>query len=550
MTKESYAKDIFISALNKLNINATDRLKFETPKNPDHGDFSSNIAMQLAKELQDNPRNIANKIIENIEYDKSIVTNLEIAGAGFINIKFSNNFYFDALKAIVSQNENYGKQEIGKGKSVNVEYVSANPTGLLHLGHGRNAAIGDTVANLYEWLGYAVTREYYFNNAGNQMNTLAKSIFARYMQVLGKTDFPFPEDGYHGDYIRLIAEEIFAKEGKKYFTGSASDLEILKKYGEVWNFDKIKKTLKRMNIHQDVFYNEDTLYTEGKIDAVIAEFKEKGLAYELDGALWLKLSELGQEKDKVIVKSTGEPTYRLPDIAYHKEKILRNYDIIIDIFGADHIATVTDVFAGVKALGLDASKLKVLIYQFVTLTENGEQVKMSKRTGKSYTLDELLTEVGEDVVRFFFIMRGISTHLEFDLAIAKEQSDKNPVFYLQYAHARICSVIDNAIEKGIVINNNADLTLLSTNAELNLIKELMRFPDIIKIAADKYEPHLIADYLRDVATAFHVFYHECRIIGIENDLMQSRFALVKSVRTVIKNGLTILGISAPERMFN
>jgi arginyl-tRNA synthetase len=550
MTKESYAKDIFISALNKLNINASDRLKFETPKNPDHGDFSSNIAMQLAKELQDNPRNIANKIIENIEYDKSIVTNLEIAGAGFINIKFSNNFYFDALKAIVSQNENYGKQEIGKGKSVNVEYVSANPTGLLHLGHGRNAAIGDTVANLYEWLGYAVTREYYFNNAGNQMNTLAKSIFARYMQVLGKTDFPFPEDGYHGDYIRLIAEEIFAKEGKKYFTGSASDLEILKKYGEVWNFDKIKKTLERMNIHQDVFYNEDTLYTEGKIDAVIAEFKEKGLAYELDGALWLKLSELGQEKDKVIVKSTGEPTYRLPDIAYHKEKILRNYDIIIDIFGADHIATVTDVFAGVKALGLDASKLKVLIYQFVTLTENGEQVKMSKRTGKSYTLDELLTEVGEDVVRFFFIMRGISTHLEFDLAIAKEQSDKNPVFYLQYAHARICSVIDNAIEKGIVINTNADLTLLSTNAELNLIKELMRFPDIIKMAADKYEPHLIADYLRDVATAFHLFYHECRIIGIENDLMQSRFALVKSVRTVIKNGLTILGISAPERMFN
>ncbi len=550
MTKESYANNMFVKALNKLNINANDRLKFETPKNPDHGDFSSNIAMQLAKELKDNPRNIAIKIIEAIEYDKSIIINLEIAGAGFINIKFSNNFYFDALKDIISQNESYGKQTIGIGKSVNVEYVSANPTGLLHLGHGRNAAIGDTVANLYEWLGYDVTREYYFNNAGNQMNNLAKSIYARYMQLQGNSDFPFPEDGYHGEYIKTIAQEIFEKDGSKYIAGIESDLEVLKKYGEVWNFDKIKKTLERMKIKQDIFYNEDSLYSEGKIDAVIAEFKEKNLAYEKEGALWLKLSELGQEQDKVIVKSTGEPTYRLPDIAYHKEKILRNYDIIIDIFGADHIATVTDVFAGVKALGLDSTKLKVLIYQFVTLTENGEQVKMSKRTGKSYTLDELLSEVGEDVVRFFLIMRGISTHLEFDLGIAKEQSDKNPVFYLQYAHARISSVLDQAKDREINIDANVDLTILNHNAEINLIKEMIRFPDVIKVAADKYEPHIIADYLRDVASAFHLFYHDCRILGIENELMQARFALVKSVRTIIKNGLTILGISAPERMFN
>lgn len=550
MTKESYARNIFIDALTKLNINASDRLKFETPKNPDYGDFSSNIAMQLAKELQDNPRNIAFRIIENIEYDKNIVTKLDIAGAGFINIKFSNNFYFDALKMIIDQNENYGKQEVGKGKSVNVEYVSANPTGLLHLGHGRNAAIGDTIANLYEWLGYDVTREYYFNNAGNQMNNLAKSIYARYMQFQGSADFPFPEDGYHGEYIKIIAQELFEKEGTKYNNGTESDLEFLKKYGEVWNFDKIKKTLERMKIKQDVFYNEDSLYSDGKIDAVIAEFKEKNLAYEKDGALWLKLSELGQEQDKVIVKTTGEPTYRLPDIAYHKEKILRNYDIIVDIFGADHIATVPDVFAGVKALGLDSSKLKVLIHQFVTLTENGEQVKMSKRTGKSYTLDELLSEVGEDVVRFFLIMRGISTHLEFDLGIAKEQSDKNPVFYLQYAHARISSVLDQARDRDIKIEENADLTLLNTNAEINLIKEMMRFPEVIKAAADKFEPHIISEYLRDVATAFHLFYHDCRIIGIENDIMQARFALIKSVKTVIKNGLTILGISAPERMFN
>ncbi len=538
----------FQKALSKLNINEEVDIIFEFPKNPEHGDLSTNIAMQLAGKLKKQPRQIAQEVINAIEYDKNIIDKLDIAGAGFINIKFSNKFYSQALKNIYEIGNNFGKSDKGNGIKVNVEYVSVNPTGLLHLGHGRNACIGDTIANLYVWMGYDVTREYYFNNAGNQINNLAKSIYARYRQQLDNPDFPFPENGYHGDYIKEIANNLINGNSDKLIEENEENLTIIRKFGEKWCFGKIKKTLERMSIHQDVYYNEDSLYSDGKIKDVIDEFKKKQIAYEKDGALWLALSKMGLEDDRVIVKSTGEPTYRLPDIAYHREKFLRGFDLLIDIFGSDHIATVPDVLAGVKALGFGPDKVKVYIHQFVTLTENGEQIKMSKRTGKSYTLDDLLDEVGPDVVRFFLLMRGISTHLEFDLGLAREQSDKNPVFYLQYAHARLCSVFDNAESKGLKLNDDVDFQLLQHETEINLIKQLLTFPDFIELACNKGEPQVLADYLRELAAAFHVFYHDCRILGVGDKLSIARLALAKVTLIAMKNGLTILGISAPTRM--
>ncbi len=538
----------FADALKKMGLEEIPEIAFETPKNADHGDLSTNIAMQLPKMLKKPPRAIAEEILQNIEADDEVIEKIDIAGPGFINIKFTPKYYSAELEAILNKAADYGRQDVGKGKKTIVEYVSVNPTGLLHLGHGRNAAIGDTVSNLYDWMGYDVTREYYFNNAGNQMNNLAKSIYARYMQIIDSPEFPFPEDGYHGDYIKTIAQDIVDIESDKYIAGSDDDIAALRKAGELWAFDKIKATLGRMNINQDNYFNEDSLYSDGKIENIINEFKNKGLAYEKDDALWLKLSEMGLQDDRVIVKSTGEPTYRLPDMAYHREKFERGFDVIVDLFGSDHIATIPDVLTGVKSLGYDTDKVKVLIHQFVTLMENGEQVKMSKRTGKNYTLDDLLDEVGEDVVRFFLIMRGINTHLEFDLDLAKEQSDKNPVFYLQYAHARLCSIFDNAIDKDINIDDKADLTLLVDKSEISLIKTLMKFPDYIRLSCDKGEPMILAEYLRDLAAAFHVFYHNCRIIGSEEKLMQARFKLAAATKITLKNGLDILGVSSPERM--
>lgn len=547
--QKNYINPVFRNALNKIGVPEETVLHFEAPKNPDHGDLSCNVAMRSAKAVKKSPRAVAEEIIAALEYDDKLIEHVSIAGPGFINIKFTDGFYADVLKTMDALGDSLGRSNLGKGRKVNVEYISCNPTGLLHLGHGRNAALGDTICNLYEWTGWDVTREYYFNNAGNQMNNLAKSVYARYMQALGDADFPFPEDGYRGDYINIIAAEMKEEFGDKYNAGTEEDISVCRKAGEKWCFNAIIKTLKRMNIEQDVFFNEDSLYSEGKIDAIIKDFKDLGLAYEKDNALWLKLSEMGLEDDRVIVKSSGEPTYRLPDMAYHREKFELGYDLMVELFGADHIATVPDVQAGIKALGYDTDKVKTLIYQFVTLSENGVQVKMSKRTGKSYTLDDLLDEVGPDVVRFFFIMRSLNTHLEFDLALAREESDKNPVFYLQYAHARICSMIAKADELDVKVNNNADFTLLNHKAEISLIKFIMNFGEAVKSSATKCEPQILADFLREAAAAFHVFYHECKIIRAESEeLRDARLKLASIAKIMMKNGLVILGISTPERM--
>lgn len=523
-------------------------VRFEKPKNPDFGDIATNIAMVISKELKKNPRQIAQKILEKLNLDQDFVEKITIDGPGFINIKLTDKFYTTQLDRLFEIGEKYGRSNLGDNLRVNVEYVSANPTGLLHLGHGRNACIGDCIANLYEFLGYDVVREYYFNNAGRQMQTLAESIFARYQQIVIDPEYPFPEDGYHGEYIVEIAKELIKKYGNALKEKTDENLAICRKFGEDWCFAKIRSTLEKLHIRHDVFYNEDSLYTEGKIEELLEDFAQAGLTYEKDGAVWLRLTHLGLREDRVILKSTGEPTYRLPDIAYHREKFRRGFDLIVDIFGADHIATVPDVLAGIEALGYDKSKVKVVIHQFVTLVENGIQVKMSKRSGKSYTLDELIDEVGADVVRFFFLMRSVSSHLEFDLNLAREQSEKNPVFYLQYAYARICSIFDTAMERGIQFNSEISCSALKEPQEISLIKILLLFPEIVQLAAEKFEPQIVAEYLKEVATAFHSFYHDCRIIGSNEPILSARFKLTTVTKNVIKNGLEILGISTPERM--
>lgn len=543
-----------LDVLEQMNITTDVRIIFEKPKQEIHGDLTTNIALTLAKPLGKNPRTIAQDIVSHIDTQSSEITKIEIAGPGFINFYLSDSFYTENLTSILKQGGDYGKSEYGSGKKAQVEFVSANPTGPLNVGHGRQAALGDTLGNLLEWIGYEVTREYYYNNAGRQMIRLAESTYARYRQIFDMS-VPFPEDGYQGEYIREIALELKKEKGDALLSiESEKALETCKTFSEKILFEEIKKVLLRLGITFDVFFNEDSLYHDGKIEEVVAEFRKLDLAYDHDGAVWFRGSKLGLDQDRVIIKNTGEPTYRLPDIAYHREKFRRGFDLIVDVFGADHIATIPDVLAGVKALGYNPECVNVVIHQFVTLLRDGEQVKMSKRAANYVTLDELIDEVGSDAVRFFFLMRASSSHLEFDLNLAKEQSEKNPVYYLQYAHARIASILRFAESEGLTKGDiGVDLVevnshLLTGTSEIALIKLLLEFPDLIESAALSYEPHRLTNYLHDVATAFHKFYHDHRVVIPEKDLSLARLGLCESARRVLANGLSILGISAPERM--
>jgi arginyl-tRNA synthetase len=416
---KKYLNEIFYALSDKLVYLKDITVNFNVPNISTNGDLSTNAAMLLTKKLKRNPREIADEIISNLEYDKNKISSLEIAGPGFINFHFTSSFIAEIVRNIIQAGSNFGKSEKYKGKKAMVEFVSANPTGPLTVGHGRNAVFGDTVANMLAWIGYKVDREYYFNNAGRQMRVLGASVKLRYIELLGK-EIQFPEDYYQGEYIKEIAAKLIEQYGDKLVSELPEG--IFKEAAEREIFIDIEKTLLRLKIKFDKFFNENSLYTNGKIDELLKIFREKKLSYEKDKAVWLKLTELGNEQDKVIVKTTGEPTYRLPDIAYHKTKFERGYDLMVDIFGSDHNATYPDVLAGVKALGFDSDKIKVLIHQFVTILEKGEVVKMSTRKANFITLDELIDEVGSDVVRYFFNMRSISSHLNFDLELAKTQS--------------------------------------------------------------------------------------------------------------------------------
>ncbi len=541
---KTYLASLFNEATKKLIYLNEAPLIFEIPKIESYGDLSTNIAFILSKKLKRNPGEIAKEIISAIAIDNSIIDKIEIAGPGFINFFFNPNYLSQILKRIISLNNNFGRSEKYKGKKANVEFVSANPTGPLTVGHGRNAVCGDTIANILEWVSYNVDREYYFNNAGRQMRMLGDSVRLRYLEILGQ-QIQFPQDYYQGEYIKLIAQDLFNEFSDQLINEPPDG--IFKEISEREIFNDIKKTLERLKINFNIFYNENSLYKDGRIEQLLKIFKEKNLSYEKDSAIWLKLSELGNEQDKVIVKSSGEPTYRLPDIAYHITKFERGYDLIIDLFGSDHNATYPDVLAGLKALGFDTSKVKVLIHQFVTLIRNNEVVKMSTRKANYITLDELIDEVGTDVVRYFFNMRSITSHLNFDLDLAKKQSEENPVFYLQYAHARICSILKMTEEQNL-FSSIENLNLLTTDEEQKLIKELYKFEDIVLESAEAFEIHRLTNYLENLATAFHRFYTFCRIIGSQKELAEARIALSLATKIVLKNGLAILSVSAPERM--
>jgi len=538
------------SALKKIGIESAD-LQFDKPKEEKFGDLSANIAMMLAKELKLPPRKIAQDILDNLQIDPAKISKVEIAGAGFLNFFISDNYYRDVLPLIMEAGNDYGRSDLNNGRSANLEWISANPTGPLHTGHGRAACLGKSISNLLEWTGYKVTREYYYNDAGNQMNNLAKSVYARYMQIIDSS-FDFPEDGYVGDYVKEIAANIYHEKADSLKGNFDSD--YFKREGEKFTFNLIRGTLDRMGIKHDLFFNESSLYENGTIEKTITELKDKELAYDLDGAVWLKMNpEEGFQKDKVIVKSTGEPTYRLPDMAYHIDKIRRGYDLIVDIFGSDHGDTYKEVLYGVKNLGYDDSRIKVIIHQMVTFRMGDESVKMSKRSDKVYSLDELIDDIGVDATQFFFIMRGANTHLDFDIELAKERSDKNPVYYLQYAHARTCGILRNAEEhlKDAVSpsNDNVLINLLVNQDEIRLMKVLNRFPEEVANSAASFEPHKIINYLNELAESFHRFYHNNRIVDPEKiEISLARILLCKATKQVFKNGFEIIGVSAPERM--
>ncbi|HUX93737.1 MAG TPA: arginine--tRNA ligase [Ignavibacteriaceae bacterium] len=541
---KEYLLSIFEEAAKRLVYLRDLNLTFDVPKIESQGDLSSNVAMLLVKQLKKKPREIATEIISTLNVDKQIITKIEIAGPGFINFFFSPSFISRIVNDILTEGENFGKSKKYSGKKANVEFVSANPTGPLTVGHGRNAVFGDTVSNLLEWIGYTVDREYYFNNAGRQMRVLGDSVRLRYLELLGQ-QADFPEDHYQGEYIKDIAKSIYDEFGDLYVNENAEG--IFKERAESEIFTDIKRTLERLNIKHKIFFNENSLYEEGKITEALNTFKGKNLSYEKDGAVWLKLTELGNDQDKVIVKSTGEPTYRLPDIAYHITKFDRGYDLMVDIFGSDHNATYPDVLAGLKALGYNSEKIKVLIHQFVTIMDNGVAVKMSTRKANYITIDQLIDEVGSDVVRYFFNMRNITTHMNFDLALAKKQSDENPVFYLQYANARISSIL-KMIENENLKSSVENIDLLTSIEEQQLLKKLYQFKNEILLSAEYFESHRICSYLEELAAAFHRFYTFCRIIGTEKKLAEARIALAMATKIVIKNGLSVLGVSAPERM--
>lgn len=552
----------------------------ESPRTEAHGDLSSNVAMRLSREEGRPPQQIAVEIVESLPADspaKRFYEKVEVAPPGFINFFLSRESLVLLLHGMLQDSDDFGRREVGQGKRANVEFVSANPTGPLTVGHGRQAVIGDVLSNVLSFCGYGVTREYYFNDAGNQMRILGESVRARYLESLGET-VAFPEQGYQGDYIREIAESLYKENGDSL---RSAPTERFQKAAEKVISEEINRTLERMGVRFDNYFNEYSLYASGKIDEVIERFKELGHAYEKDGALWFKASQFGREEDRVIVKSGGEPTYRLPDICYHVDKIQRGYDLIVDIFGADHHATYPDVLAGVRALGYDTDRVHVLIHQFVTLKRGGEKVKMSTRRATFVTVDDLLDEIANglraeltqaygadspqtepavlermarDAVRFFYNMRRMGSHLDFDLDLATKRNMENPAYYVQYAHARICSIFRVFYEQArspqidFAAVPVETLRLLTEEKEASLIKNLGRFPRLVEEIAEKFEGHRLNEYLLQLATAFQSYYNEHRVIGDDPDLTLARLSLVRAIQIVLRNGLSLLGVSAPEKM--
>ncbi len=528
-----------------LKLESLPPLIFEVPKDPAFGDLASTVALGLARQARRAPHAIAERIVAHIEDPEGMLATTEIAGPGYINFRFSSRFWQQCLAEI--EQPDFGPARFGQGRKVLVEFVSANPTGPLTVGHGRNAVLGDSIARLLEATGHAVTREYYFNNAGRQMMLLGESVKVRYLEQLGE-QLSFPEEGYRGEYITEIARALAAEQGDRLRGEPAAGR--FKEAAECTILADIEAALARIGIRFDAYFNEDSLYRGGQIAAMLEELRSRDLAFDHEGAVWLRGERLGLGKDRVLVKSSGEPAYRLPDIAYHKEKLQRGFGLLVDVLGADHIAEHEEVRAALQALGYDVEKLKAVIYQFVTLTRGGVQVKMSTRRAEYVTVDELLDEVGSDVVRVFFLTRKADSHLEFDLDLAKKQSADNPVFYIQYAHARVSSLVEQAAKAGVHLApaSASHLDTLIAAEEVAVVKLLAQYTDTVEEAARALEPHRLVFYLIDLASEFHRFYNRHRVLTDDAQRTAARLYLAHAVQLVVRNGLSLLGVRAPDKM--
>ncbi len=533
-------------------LNLAEMIRLEVPKDKQHGDFACNIAMVLAKSLHMAPRAIADAIQARIACGGDIAK-VEVAGAGFINFYLTANWLYETLLQIETQKENYGRIDIGKGKKVMVEFVSANPTGPMHMGNARGGALGDCLAAVLDFAGYEVTREFYINDAGNQIEKFGNSLNARYIQALqGESAIEFPEDGYHGDDIKEHAKAFIALYGDKYLSLSEQERkQALVDYALEKNITALREDLERYRIVYDVWFRESTLHESGAVKDAIETLKNNGFTYEEDGAVWLNCEKMGLEKNEVLVRNNGIPTYFAADIAYHMNKLkTRGYDWAINIWGADHHGHVARMKHALDAVGGDGNCLDVVLMQLVRLMRDGEVVRMSKRTGKAITLSDLLEDISVDAARFFFNMRSAGSHLDFDLNLATEQSSDNPVYYVQYAHARICSILRLLQEEGVSVLPYKEIhaDCLKEEAELELLKKLSDLPGEVEAAAKALEPARMTRYVMDLAACFHTFYTACRVKVEDTDLMNARLKLIDATRIVLKGVLTMLKISAPEKM--
>ena len=542
MDLKSDIRNIIYDALNSLNISFDkDDLLIEVPKNKENGDFSSNVAMRLAKTLKDNPVNIANKIKDAIDYSDKI-EKIEVANPGFINIYLKDEYVFSGISNVINDGDNYGKCNVGKGKKIDIEFVSANPTGILHLGTARGAAYGSNLANIMSFAGYNVTKEYYINDAGNQINNLGISIKERYKGLCGKEE-NMPEDGYYGNEIIDIAKMIY-DENKD--TKLNEDLEYFKEIGVSYLLNIIKNDLSSFGVTFDVWTSEKAIRAKGRIEESLKILHEKGLTYESDDALWLKTTVYGDDKDRVLIKKDKSYTYLVPDIAYHLDKFDRGFDYLIDVFGADHHSYVSRLKASIEALGYDKDKLEVRLLQMVRLLKDGNVVKMSKRTGGNITISELVDEVGCDCARYFFAERSLDGQMDFDISLALKKSNENPFYYVGYAHARICSILSEAKNKGLKINTN--INNITDMDSKTLMLKVYEFMEVVKTSAMKKEPHLITNYVYELASLFHNYYGKHRILTDDVKKTEQYLGLIKTVEITIKNALNLIGVKAPDKM--
>ena len=520
----------------------------EIPKDRKLGDYASNIALQLCKAVKANPKLIATNLVDKIELDGSSFAKVEVAGAGFINFFVKTSNLADIIKTIFDQGSNYGHSDYGQGQKYDVEFISANPTGRLHLGHARQAALGDSLCRILSAAGYKVTREYYINDAGNQVHNLALSLQARYQELCG-IPTPLPEDGYHGEDLIAIAKKLYDEVGEKYKNNNSRDAYLFfRNRGTELELQQIKDDLQSYRVVMDVYSSETKIRAQGMIEHALEIYKEIGISYVKDGATWLKTTTYGDDKDRVLIKSDGSYTYLVPDIAYHIDKLQRGFDYLVDLFGADHHGYIARLKASIMALGHNSNKLEVDIVQMVRLIKDGQEFKMSKRTGNAISLTELCQEVGVDATRYFFIARSGSTHLDFDVGLAQSQSSDNPVYYAQYAHARMCSILE-ATKDSKKYPMPKNFALLTNPLEVNLMLHLREYPNVIVEAATSREPYKIANYIQHLAQMFHSFYNECRVIDEANpELTAERLALVRATKLVLASALDLVGVTAPESM--